>query len=304
MFTDDIEQKETLKTCPHLGLKDDPLTSIAYPSSGNYCHYVNPIAIPILEHQRSTCLTSLYVDCLILKKEEGQKMVNELRFKKPFLPHLPKPILMGSVATILVILAFLSFAYGRLGLKSTNKNDSQTHHQAASETSVNTPAKEVINDVSIIDNEQPQITFTPVAPAPTLTQIQPTPTAERPPLSLGVPIGGEIKFILHRVIEGETLLHFAERYRTTVEAIKAINYELLDILWIDWVIVIPIEVTDVSNLPQFEPYEVPDDKISVSNLAEKLGTSLELLSRYNNIPENMILYAGDWVIIPREQPEY
>ncbi len=53
----------------------------------------------------------------------------------------------------------------------------------------------------------------------------------------------------HRVAEGESLQVFANLYNTSVEAIRNVNYDLIAPLWIDWLVVIPMNTMDVSGIP-------------------------------------------------------
>jgi hypothetical protein len=53
----------TPSTCPFLGLEDDPTTILYFPSAGNYCHLVDPIALINLSHQQSYCLSKAHVSC-------------------------------------------------------------------------------------------------------------------------------------------------------------------------------------------------------------------------------------------------
>ncbi len=230
-------------------------------------------------------------------------MPKEIRFQNPA-GLFPKKTIFNLIAAIFImIIAITSLMLGKKWLFSSGKtmppSDSLGQIINLEKTITQEENKALIEP----GNKFTQAVITPFTPEPTNTQIPPTPTAQRPSLSLGVPIGGEIQFIIHRVMEGETLLHFAEKYGTTVDAIKAINYDLLDILWADWVIVIPLEFTDVSDLPVFEPYEVVDENIKISYLAEKLEVSLEQLAHYNNVSEDFVLYPGDWIVVPRDHPK-
>jgi hypothetical protein len=140
-------------------------------------------------------------------------------------------------------------------------------------------------------------------PLATDTQVPPTPTARIVILTLDTPIGGDQKFIIHRVAEGETLQIFANKYHTSVEAIKDINFDLIIPLWTDWLVVIPENITDVSKLPLFEAHQVEEEYIKIQDLAIKLSASLEEMIYYNNIEENYLLRKGDWLLVPREKPQ-
>jgi hypothetical protein len=119
-------------------------------------------------------------------------------------------------------------------------------------------------------------------------------------LTLGTPIGREIKLIIHRVNEGESLGQYAYRYNTTEAAIRAVNYQMPTVLFIDWILVVPIDITDTTGLPAFQPVRIEEGGFSVEAFAQQFGADAEEMSLYNNVPPDHILQAGDWVLVPRE----
>jgi len=152
------------------------------------------------------------------------------------------------------------------------------------------------------ENTIEKFTQTQTEPSPTLTiQLTLTPTYEKPVLALDTPIGDENQFIIHRVAEGESLQIFANLYNTSVEAIRNVNYDLIAPLWIDWLVVIPMNTTDVTGIPTFEPYQVESDQISISELSELLSTSIADIIKYNNLNTEHFLVQGDWLLIPKER---
>ncbi|MDF1519289.1 MAG: hypothetical protein P1P73_02270 [Brevefilum sp.] len=94
---------------------------------------------------------------------------------------------------------------------------------------------------------------------------------------------------------------FADQYVTIVESISAINYRIITPLWVDWLVIIPVNMIDVSGLPAFEAYQILEDGITAKDLAEKFALSLEDFYFYNNIDLNHELHQGDWVLLPRER---
>ena len=67
-------------------------------------------------------------------------------------------------------------------------------------------------------------------------------------------------------------------------------------------VVIPLNTTDVSALPAFEPYQVKDRSLSMKDTALALNTSPELVGRYNQLDPNAILPVDSWLLIPRPFP--
>jgi hypothetical protein len=121
---------------------------------------------------------------------------------------------------------------------------------------------------------------------------------------LDQPIGSDYKFVIHRILEGESLNQYASKYNTSIEAILTINYDLRTPVWVDEVVIIPVGFTNVSELPAFEAYEVPRANMSLKVLALSFGVSLKDLRYYNAIDMDESLQVGDWLLIPhpRQKP--
>lgn len=58
--------------CTHLGLHDDPLTALAYPSAWNFCYRARQPESVRLDYQAATCLTRVHVDCPLYLASEGE----------------------------------------------------------------------------------------------------------------------------------------------------------------------------------------------------------------------------------------
>ena len=112
-------------------------------------------------------------------------------------------------------------------------------------------------------------------------------------------MGVDQHFIIHKVIPGESLELYAKDYNTTVEAIRAVNFKLPSFLPLDWTVVIPYNIIDVTDVPAFEPYEIKQTT-TVEALADQLAVDLTELRRYNRIPSGYILNPGEWLLVPRE----
>ncbi len=88
------------------------------------------------------------------------------------------------------------------------------------------------------------------------------------------------------------------QYNTTVEAIRAVNYYLPSPLWVDWLVIIPVGITDTQGLPAFEAYMVTD-QVTIEELAQKLSVSPEVLRYYNAVEGGYRLTPGEWLLIPK-----
>jgi hypothetical protein len=73
-------------------------------------------------------------------------------------------------------------------------------------------------------------------------------------------------------------------------------------LWEGVLVVIPLNITDVSALPAFEPYQVKDRSLTLKETAFALNASSESVSRYNQMDPSTILPVGSWLLIPRPFP--
>jgi hypothetical protein len=203
--------------------------------------------------------------------------------------------ILGSLITLLILFTIWSRLPSRSAMdagataqKETELAD-HTHTQVvvATELATETPA---------------EATLTPPAtqvPTRTHTQII---TLTATPLTgvireLDTPLGGERKFVIHQVIEGENMVYLAQAYGTSEDAIQAVNFALQVPLWPKSIIVIPINQTDVTGVPAFQPVKV-EVAVSLRDLAENLSLDLEQLADYNGLPPDYILSIGDWVLIP------
>jgi hypothetical protein len=114
-----------------------------------------------------------------------------------------------------------------------------------------------------------------------------------------MPIGGDYKFVIHRVAGGESLDQYAQKYRTSVEAIHSVSYSLKTPLWVDALVIIPVGFTDAASLPRFEAYVVTGTGRTAETLALELGVDARELRYYNAILFGEVLRVGDWLLIPR-----
>jgi cytoskeletal protein RodZ len=99
---DSDEKYKPIERCPALGFKGDPNTSIGEPSSWNYCHKVDPIAIPNYAQQSAKCLSSAYPECPLFQAKESPEMPEDLRYqqKVPFWKKYSK--YLGALGILLI----------------------------------------------------------------------------------------------------------------------------------------------------------------------------------------------------------
>lgn len=131
---------------------------------------------------------------------------------------------------------------------------------------------------------------------PTLTDT-PTRTPE-PPRALQTPFGVDRQYLIHRVLGGETLEWIAKDHGTSVEGIRAANYELPPVLWEDSLVVVPFNQTDIDGIIPMTIYKVAEESISIELLAEKEQANLMILCQVNDRPHSYVFLSGEWVLIP------
>ncbi len=136
--------------------------------------------------------------------------------------------------------------------------------------------------------------------------ITPTPT-QAPSIIATIPFtdGGSLhQFVICKVNDKDLLEEYAEIFNTSVGAIMRVNYALSLPLWNNALVVIPVDFTDVEQLPYFQPYRVTAKIITLKDLALELAVNLEDLIYYNSLKGKSEVYSGDWLIIPRMLPGY
>jgi hypothetical protein len=283
-----------MSVCPYLGLRDDPTTSAVFPSERNYCHRVGAPAAILETHQEAYCLSSNHQACPLFV--DANLQTGQAIFVPPETNSRRAFLLPG--ALVLLLMAGLIY----LGV---NAFLARSAPAAESTAEALAPAR-----TEALPTEQlPATALVPFLPslAPsataawTATLVRPTATASATPAPalLETPIGDNPKLMIHRVAPGESLTSLAVRYGTTEEAIQAVNFVLPLPLWQDWLVVIPLDVSDASGLPRFEVYQVNHDAIPARQLAQQLGIDLALLTRYNACGEDDLLDTGRWVLLPR-----
>jgi len=278
--------------CPYLGLPEDAYSVQDYPSLYNACHRLQQTAIPTHSHKANCCLTPNYSQCPFFSADPSQKMPPELTFKQAAVPGKS----LGWAALGLALVVGLLLLFLLLG-KPWKAAQPSSPAKAAAPTSTAVPFL-IIRDAS----STPAIT--PTVPAPTHTPepaFTPTPEVTRAAHTLDAVIGKQDQFIVHRVSSGESIQLFATLNKTTPDVIKSLNYNLVVPIWVDSIIVIPLNRTDPGDLPAFEPYGIADKGQTLRDIAEKFNVDLETIARYNDLLPEDFLEPGEWVLIPRER---
>jgi len=286
----------TSSTCPHLGLKDDPASFLAYPSTGNFCFHGKAPAVPLLEHQGNYCLCPEHLNCPVFIKAKGTYFPKELRITERVSESKVNDNRKYFIAVILVLL-LASIIWGVIALSGNNL--------------LNLGLFKNLSPVSPTF-EAKTITVNPI-PTPTLLFILPTQTSLPTPIpsptststppqkhSLETPIQVDnYRYIVHLSMDGEGFDYLVKTYDTNIDVIKAINFMLPPAVWVNFPIVLSpgLKVID-PNMPAFLAYKVEDIEISTEQLAKNLKVNRELLQKYNGCPIGCNLKKNDWVIVP------
>lgn len=273
--------------CPSIGFEEDPETALAYPSPYNFCYHSKPIAPVSLTHQRKVCLTLRYGSCLVYKKEVVEPLPKELRGR---LPGRQKPK-SGVSLTILALVLFTGFAIllllgiiriPGLPLPLTSKPNIPTQTQ---------PTTFVI----VLPSSPTALASETINPTATTFTIIATPYT---PHAIETPFGENPKLVIHQVQEGEGYILLAQRYGTTVEAIKAINLDFPESLWVNNILVIPINTDSVDGLPKFSVREITTEGLTIEDYAQRMQLDAAILKLYNALPDGYLLDMGDLIIVP------
>jgi LysM repeat protein len=286
--------------CPHIGLEDDPATLLGYPSVWNYCHHAKPIAVAGLDHQRTYCLSAAHAACPLFLKPEGSPMPAGLQTPDNGLGRgrrtLWRTVLALVVLAVLVaVVVWQGIARGFFFLPS----------QPGESTSTPTLTELPPLPSEAILTMTPTSGATPTGLCPTLVPTNtPLPSPTNQPvleLALETPLGLNKEFIIHMIVEGESLDLLANNYGTTVPLIKAINYYLPFTLLPNLIVIIPVGEIDLQGVPAFQPYLVKAG-MTVDELAQSISVDVSTLSYYNGLTADYRLSPGDWLLVPREKP--
>ncbi len=285
--------------CPHIGLKDDPATSLGYPSAWNYCHRAKPIAVAGLDHQRTYCLSAKHMLCPLFLEPEGTPMPAELQ-AQDLEPHRRSRAMRTTVSALVVLAVLVAVVVWQGIARGFFFLPSQPGESTSTPTLTELSASPSEANLTLT----PTGGATPTGLGPTLVPTKtPLPTPTTQPvlkLALETPLGLNKEFIIHRMVEGESLDRLTSRYGTTVAAIQAVNYYLPSPLLINYTVVIPLESIDVQGLPAFQPYMVVAG-MTVDEFAQSISVDTSTLSYYNGLTAAYRLSPGDWLLVPREK---
>ena len=303
-------------TCPFLGMLDDPQTSFSFPSEWNNCHNSKPVAPVSLTHQDNYCLTEKHGTCPVYLQDSPGSLPHTLRNQQQ--GALPKnkwtwKTILGLALPVLLLgsgIVFLPKVNWAFPSQSVPVELSATETISIPITPSPTPMQDTPTPAPTLSQTPalPQVSATiPSAelapPSPTLSDPVnniATPIITRRPNQIESLIGINYLFKIHRVQQDENLSLMAFQYNTTVAAISEINYNFSTPIWVNQVLIIPVNQQDVSDLPSFEAYRVLEDA-DLNILAEQLGVDAEQMWYYNGLGLDNQVTAGEWLVVPRSE---
>jgi LysM repeat protein len=282
-----------------------------YPSAENVCYYVSPLATPSEAHQKKYCLEASHKICPLYEKSSSQAMPKEIA-----IAHKKRWFRFNFFQWILGITLFLitglSYYYWPLieanlfiptvvptgeppviaaVIPITGSNQEIEPTETIFPTQTDEPAP--IDTISSTD-----VSESPIVATIQLTATELPASTPEPPHALQTPIGVENKFLIHRVLGGETLDWIAKNHGTTVDAIRAANFNMPANLWEGSKIIVPVDQTDSGEIIPMTAVEITGDGVSIESLAEDNQTNLMMLCQLNNRTHTYIFAPGEWVLIP------
>lgn len=290
-------EQKTSQLCPYLGFSQDEQTAMAYPSGDNICHHVKPSRTPTESYQEKYCLSPLYIGCEVYKQTDLRYhnrytgIFKHKRKSQKFKPKRLVPIL------IILIIAAAIYQLTISGLLSKFISSISAPQAEITWQPVDTLAIEKAFSTPTLLPGIPTAT----RPIPTRTPMPPTITPTYPgPSFIYTPMGIYDMFVVHRVRDGESVEWYANRYRTTTEAIMKLNKNIQGILRVDQYVVIPQNTTDVRNIPPMEAFVVEVDGLSIESLSEFKGVDLALICEWNGLPKDYVFQYNEVVILPQQ----
>ena len=280
--------------CPYLNLRDDPQTSLAFPSIWNYCYRAVPPASVRIEHQVQVCQTARFSECTVFQRKESRALPVELQSVR-VAPKASRrrSLRFALLGLLLLVILFLWGIQAGFNLSSLWNLGSI---KSPLETVLSTPSVPAVPSSNLIlaPSRISQSTATPKINATTNLS-----NAGFCGVPLDTPIGTDQKFIIHRVARGESLNGYEAAYRTSSEAILAVNYGLHVPVLSNAVIVIPLDQTDASALPSFDVYQADESDGPLDSLSSKLGVDPQELAHYNDLSQPCPFFSG-WLLVPRQ----
>lgn len=298
-----------MKSCTYLGLEEDRDTVAGFPSIRNRCHRPAPPCAVAQDHQRDYCLSAEYVSCAAFNQPPtaGLPAIWSANNKMPYLtqPRRRRSTWLWILITCLLVLAIILLS-PLVGLPVLAPSLGQFFPATLAPLPSHTPPAPFLPPpVPTAPPTLPAASPTPTAsPAPTQTPsptFTPGPTVV-PGFALETPALQNPRLMLHKVRPGEGFTMLAAFYNIAEAAIRQINTYPSGPLWLDSVVVVPLDDINLDSLPVFQIYQVAQDDLTLAALAEQRNLSLDLLCQFNQAQPGTLLPAGRWLLLPLGPP--
>jgi hypothetical protein len=303
------------RACDYLGVKDDPRTCLAYASAWNYCHRANPPETVRLEHQRQYCLTTAHAECPVFRNSKAEPLPREIRGQHLSHVRRGRSALILPVSAIVLALAasavWFAQAYGILKLPPFGLPNLGLAFSAPSPVTIPSPVATPSPLLPAIPPLFPSATSQPALPLPaassTYSDLSPatvTPISTDPAVcghELDQPFGPGDKLMIHKVGGGDSLNRFEILYHTSVKAIEGVNLQFRLPVPKETILIIPLDTTEIGDLPVFEPLQVSERNTPIETMAFKVDADLLAFEKYNGFDASCRDFIG-WVVAPRERP--
>ncbi len=282
--------------CPFLGLESDADSSQAFASNLNYCHHTNPIGAVTIGHQTEFCLSRKHRECPVFLRKEAGSLPRHLRTASR--TKKTRRISPGSIIASIITL-ILIFMLGWQFFAQTKSSPVKTESPAYNAPSLSTETFTPIPSITTATPLPPTAISTPTLHIPFFGSVTVTSSLTLTPSvtatqfvsrhQLDVEIGTDRKFIIHRLAKGESLDPHVLQYNTSIEAVKAINYDLYltNPVRRDTLIVFPLNFTNVSGLHVLDVYQVLEVRYNVNS---ELGINFRGINY-----EDLVLYLRDHI---------
>ena len=106
------------KTCPFLGMKDDPSTALGFPTPGNFCQHARPVSPVKLAYQERVCLTGEHITCPLYQAANPVPMPAEIVGQPPASQTSKRAAAIFAIPLLLAGAAALILAWNVFGQRS------------------------------------------------------------------------------------------------------------------------------------------------------------------------------------------
>ena len=300
--------------CPHLGIKNDPSTCLAFPSTWNYCHRAMPPASVRLAHQEHYCQSALHVQCPVFQADKIKPLPPDIRAGKSPTPQKRRtwvPV-TASLATVALVVGVLWFLGVPPLLRGVASQAPYAVPPGTPTATLELPASAVMAAPATAMPAIPPVTATasvPVAFLSTVVIDRSTPTIQLAPTrvdacghDLDEVFGIGRRFIIHRVQSGESFEMYATTYGTDLATMQGVNAQPLIPLHPGQIVVIPLDQKSIDGVPLFDTYQLAEHTTKYAKITTLLALpNLNEFLLYNGFQTTCPFFSG-WVLAPRSRP--